>query len=84
MIGEKFEQSVFAQVVPLGELDVLISGKTPSPSLQQALHKEKVTTIIAQAKEKKDEVVERDFQCKQAGDCNVPSTASTRRSQLRF
>ncbi len=52
MIGEKFEQSAFAQVVPLGELDVLISGKTPSPSLQQALHKEKVATIIAKAKEK--------------------------------
>lgn len=52
MIGEKFEQSAFAQVAPLGELDVLISGKTPSPSLQQALQKEKVTTIIAHAKEK--------------------------------
>jgi DeoR/GlpR family transcriptional regulator of sugar metabolism len=52
MIGEKFEQSAFAQVAPLGELDVLISGKTPSLSLQQALHKEKVTTIIAHAKEK--------------------------------
>jgi len=52
LIGEKFEQSTFVQVAPLDELDVLISSKTPSPSLQQALHKEKVATIIAQAKEK--------------------------------
>ncbi|MFA5513886.1 MAG: DeoR/GlpR family DNA-binding transcription regulator [Sphaerochaetaceae bacterium] len=52
MIGEKFDQSAFVQFASLGEVDVLISGKTPSLSLQQALQKEKVTTIIAQDKEK--------------------------------
>jgi|LSQX01.3.fsa_nt_gb DeoR/GlpR family transcriptional regulator of sugar metabolism len=47
MIGEKFEQSSFAQFASLNEIDVLISGKVPSLSMQQALDKEKVTTIIA-------------------------------------
>jgi DeoR/GlpR family transcriptional regulator of sugar metabolism len=51
MHADKFGQAAFAQVAQLQELDVLVTDKPPYPSLQHELQRQKVTTIIAQAKE---------------------------------
>ncbi|MDX9938426.1 MAG: DeoR/GlpR family DNA-binding transcription regulator [Sphaerochaetaceae bacterium] len=49
--AEKFGQAAFAQIAPLDEIDVLITDKQPYPALQHELQRQKVTTIIAHAKE---------------------------------
>ena len=51
MHSEKFGKTAFAQVAQLSELDVLVTDKPPYPALQHELQRQKVTTIIAQAKE---------------------------------
>ena len=51
MHADKFGQTAFAQVAELKELDVLVTDKTPYAALLHELQRQKVTTIIAQAKE---------------------------------
>jgi len=45
--ARKFEQSAFATIAPLGEIDVLVTNAPPPPALASALELSGVETIIA-------------------------------------